>query len=293
MSTKRFLGYDTDEDGKLVINRKQAAIVKRLYFEFLSGKTVDYIKRIFEREGVINWDGSTKWQVTTLHSMLENEKYKGDAVLQKSYTVDFLTKKRVINQGEIHKFYIEDDHEAIIEPWIWECVQLEIERRKRYLEEHGTKSYSNNTEKNPFASKIILGECNKVFTRKGWRSSTGKTRKIWQCSQRYKVKGVMGCSNRHMGEESIGEVFLRAWQHILINRDGYFERWKVQQESENLLEAYYAKLFIELTQTIDLEELVDDDFMLKVLSHIKIFEDGTLVVIFFDGSEVELKSKEG
>lgn len=137
MSTRRFLGYDTDEEGKLVVNRKQAAIVKRLYFEFLSGKTVDYIKRIFEREGVVNWDGSTKWQVTTLQSMLENEKYKGDAVLQKSYTVDFLTKKRVMNQGEIQKFYIEDDHEAIIEPWIWECVQLEIERRKRYLEEHG------------------------------------------------------------------------------------------------------------------------------------------------------------
>lgn len=137
MSTRRFLDYDTDEEGKLVVNRKQAAIVKRLYFEFLSGKTVDYIKRIFEREGVVNWDGSTKWQVTTLQSMLENEKYKGDAVLQKSYTVDFLTKKRVMNQGEIQKFYIEDDHEAIIEPWIWECVQLEIERRKRYLEEHG------------------------------------------------------------------------------------------------------------------------------------------------------------
>jgi len=191
MSTKRFLGYDTDEDGKLVVNPKQAAIVKRLYFEFLSGKTVDYIKRIFEREGVVNWDGSTKWQVTTLQSMLENEKYKGDAVLQKSYTVDFLTKKRVMNQGEIQKFYIEDDHEAIIEPWIWECVQLEIERRKRYLEEHGTKSYSNNTEKNPFASKIVCGECNKVFTRKGWRSSTGETRKVWQCSERYRVKGVI------------------------------------------------------------------------------------------------------
>lgn len=128
MSTKRFLGYDTDQYGKLVINRKQAVIVKRLFDEFLSGKTVDYIKRIFEQEGVVNWDGSTKWQATTLQSMLENEKYKGDAVLQKSYTVDFLTKKRVMNQGEIQKFYIEDDHEAIIELWIWECVQLEIKR---------------------------------------------------------------------------------------------------------------------------------------------------------------------
>lgn len=85
MSTKRFLGYDTDETGKLVINRTQEPIVVRLYQEFLDGKTTDYIKRIFEREGVKNWDGGTKWQSTTLMSMLENEKYKGDALLQKSY----------------------------------------------------------------------------------------------------------------------------------------------------------------------------------------------------------------
>ena len=55
----------------------------RLYQEFLDGKTTDYIKRIFEKEGVRNWDGGTKWQATTLMSMLENEKYKGDALLQK------------------------------------------------------------------------------------------------------------------------------------------------------------------------------------------------------------------
>lgn len=96
--------------------------------------------------------------------MLENEKYKGAAVLQKSYTVDFLTKKRVMNQREIQKFYIEDDHEAIIEPWIWECVQLEIERHKWYQGELGTKSYSN--ENNPFASKIIVGNVIRRFPAK-------------------------------------------------------------------------------------------------------------------------------
>ena len=159
MSTKRFLGYDTDETGKLVINRTQEPIVVRLYQEFLDGKTTDYIKRIFEREGVKNWDGGTKWQSTTLMSMLENEKYKGDALLQKSYTVDFLTKKRTQNKGEIQMFYVEDDHDAIISKWIWECVQLEIKRRKKYLEEHGTNSYSHRPESNPFASKKICGDC--------------------------------------------------------------------------------------------------------------------------------------
>jgi len=287
MSTKRFLGYDTDDDGRLVINRKQAVIVKRLYYEFLSGKTVDYIKRIFEREGIINWNGSTKWQVTTLQSMLENEKYKGDAVLQKSYTVDFLTKKRVLNQGEIQKFYIEDDHEAIIEPWIWECVQLEIERRKRYLEEHGTKSYSNNTEKNPFASKIVCGECNKVFTRKGWRSSTGETRKIWQCSERYKVKGVMGCANRHVEESTLEKAFAMAWNGILENKEYFLRKWEEQEKCEDLLEVYRAKDFRGLVNATVVDVKTETDFMLRVLDYIKLFENGKLLIVFLDGTEIE------
>lgn len=290
MSTKRFLGYDTNEDGKLVVNRKQAAIVKRLYYEFLSGKTVDYIKRIFEREGVVNWDGSTKWQVTTLQSMLENEKYKGDTILQKSYTVDFLTKKRVQNQGEIQKFYIEDDHESIIEPWIWECVQLEIERRKQYLEQHGTKSYSNNTEKNPFASKIVCGECNKVFVRKGWHSSTGETRRMWQCSERYKVKGVMGCANRHVEESTLKKAFVMAWNGILENKEYFLRKWEEQKKSKNLMEVYRAKDFLELTKETVVEAKMETDFMLRILNHIKVFEDGTLMVVFLDGTEVECKN---
>lgn len=93
MSTKRFLGYDTDENDKLVINREQAKIVERIYDEYLSGKTVDHIKRILEKEEVKNWNGTTKWHAKTIQSMLQNEKYKGDAILQKSYTVDFLTKR--------------------------------------------------------------------------------------------------------------------------------------------------------------------------------------------------------
>ena len=183
-------GYDADENGKLVVNKQQAKIVKRIFIEFLWGKTPDYIKRIFEREGVINWDGGTKWQSTTIGSMLENEKYKGDTLLQKSYTVDFLTKKRVQNEGEVQQYYIEDDHEAIIEPWIWECVQLEMKRRERYLEEHNITRFSQNTGTNPFSSKIICGECNRAFARKGWRTPNGD-RKVWQCSERYKVKGCL------------------------------------------------------------------------------------------------------
>lgn len=87
--------------------------------------------------------------------------------------MDFLTKKRVKNEGEIQKYYVEDDHDAIIEPWVWECVQLETEQRKRYMQEHGTNSYSHNTENNPFVSKIVCGNCNKVLQGKAGRAGMG------------------------------------------------------------------------------------------------------------------------
>lgn len=103
MATKRFMGYDMGSDGKLKINKEQAKVVKRLFQEYLNGKSVDYIKRIFEKENIKNWEGKAKWQTSTLNSMLKNEKYKGDALLQKSYTSDFLTKKRIKNGGEVQR----------------------------------------------------------------------------------------------------------------------------------------------------------------------------------------------
>lgn len=142
MSTKRFLGYDTDEDGKLVVNRSQAKIVVRFYEEFLSGKTVDYIARIFKAEKLKSWNGKSNWQASTLDSMLRNEKYMGNAILQKSFTADFLTKKRVMNDGRIKMYHIEEDHEPIIDIETWEAAQAELERREKYCKEHFTNAYS-------------------------------------------------------------------------------------------------------------------------------------------------------
>ena len=290
MSTKRFLGYDADENGKLVVNKQQAKIVKRIFMEFLWGKTTEYIKRIFEREGVINWDGGTKWQATTICSMLENEKYKGDTLLQKSYTVEFLTKKRVQNEGEIQQYYIEDDHEAIIEPWIWECVQLEMKRRERYLEEHNITRFSQNTEANPFSSKIICGECNRAFARKGWRTPSGD-RKVWQCSERYKVKGVLGCGNRHIDEEMLIEIYLRAWNRLLECREMLVPEWERKMQGEDLLAKFRAMDFMEVTKDAQPIKELNIDLMLRTVNHIKVYESGMVVTVFLDGTEIEFNTE--
>lgn len=134
-------------------------------------------------------------------------------------------------------------------------------------------------------------ECNKVFARKGWRSSTGETRKIWQCSERYRVKGVMGCGNRHVEESTLEKAFVMAWNGILENKEYFLQKWAEQENSENLLEVYRMKDFIELINQNAVLENTESDFMLRVLQCIKVFGDGKLLVVFLNGIEVECKNE--
>lgn len=106
MNCTKFLGYDKGEDGNLVIDEKQAKIVRRIYTDYLDGKGTNRIARELENEGIKGWNGKAKWYESTIRKMLSNEKYKGDALLQKTYTVDFLTKKRVENNGEVPQYYV-------------------------------------------------------------------------------------------------------------------------------------------------------------------------------------------
>lgn len=286
MSTKRFLGYDRDTNGNLIVNPEQAKIVVRLYDEYLSGKTVDHIKRIFELEGIKNWNGKAQWQATTLQSMLLNEKYKGDAILQKSYTVDFLTKKRVKNDGQIQQYHIEDNHEAIIDPLIWEAVQHEHQRRNHYCEEHGLNAYSRTPESNPFAGKVICGTCNQSFTRRGWKTGD-RYRKVWQCQERYRAKGVQGCTNRHVDEAILEQAFMMTWNALIDNRNEIKARWETHAEFGNPLEQYRAVQFADITENAKHITEFEIDFMLKTLDHVTVFESGKLVVTFLDGTEIE------
>lgn len=133
----KFLGYDKDVNGNLIINTKQAKTVRRIYRDFLDGKGANKIAKELEHDGIPNWNGKSKWYEGSIRKMLSNEKYKGDALLQKTYTVDFLSKRRADNARQVPQYYVEESHPAIIEKDTWEAVQLEMERRRAYCLEHG------------------------------------------------------------------------------------------------------------------------------------------------------------
>lgn len=124
----RFLGYTKDADGNLIIDPEQAEIVKRIYREYLEGLSMDKIAAGLERDGILTGAGGKKWHTSTINKILRNEKYIGDALLQKTYTTDFLNKTRVKNNGLVPQYYVEDDHEAIIPKDIYLQGQEELVR---------------------------------------------------------------------------------------------------------------------------------------------------------------------
>jgi hypothetical protein len=206
----RFLGYRKGADGLPEIIPEEAEVVRRIYREFIAGKTIDGIAKALTREGVPTPAGREKWQKRTVESILLNEKYKGEALLQKVFTVDFLTKKVKKNEGEVPQYYVKNSHPGIIDPEEWQLVQDEMKRRKSKEGYHHGLS--------PFAGKIFCGECGSVFGPKVWHSNDPYRKVIWRCNEKYGRKGER-CTTPHLTEEEIKEAFCRALGELIADRD--------------------------------------------------------------------------
>lgn len=208
LAYSRFLGYDKGPDGKMVINPEQAETVKLIYRLFLEGMTPHTIALTLTEKGIKTPGGKDKWSAQTVRRILTNEKYKGDALLQKEFTVDFLTKKTKKNCGEIPMYYIEDDHEAIIDPAVFDMVQQEMERRR-----NGSSRYSGVSI---FSSKIKCGECGGWYGAKVWHSTDKYRKVVYRCNHKYKKQR---CHTPHIMEEEVKATFVQALNHLLTNRD--------------------------------------------------------------------------
>ena len=212
---KHFLGYDRGEDGNLVINPEQAQTVKLIYKLFLSGLSYKAIARELIRRGIKSPAGRERWYPCTVQSILTSEKMKGDALLQKKYTVDFLTKKMVKNEGQVPQYYVTGNHEAIIVPETFDLVRAEIERRRCFKRYSGVTIFSN---------KIRCGECGGWYGSKVWHSTDKYRRVIWQCN--HKFDGDKKCSTPHLTEEEIKTAFVEAFNRLFDEKDTLLENLK-------------------------------------------------------------------
>lgn len=218
---KQFLGYEKGEDGLPKVVDEQAVLVRRIFDLFMCGKTPCGIAALLTKEGVSTPAGKSVWQPTTVLSMLQNEKYKGSALLQKNFTVDFLTKKMKVNDGEVPQYYIENSHEAIINPAEFDWVQAELERRKKLGRAYSGKSI--------FSTKLICADCGEFYGSKVWQSNTKYRRTIWQCNRKFKNNDK--CTTPNITEDEIKTRFIRAYNILVYDRDSVLEDCRLMLEA--------------------------------------------------------------
>ncbi len=222
----QFLGYEKGDDGLPKIVHAEAEIVRLIFRLYMEGKTFSAIAKHLERHGIPSPAGKKTWQTGVVQSILTNEKYKGHALMQKTYCADFLTKKMVKNTGQVQQYYVEDSHPAIIEPDEFDAVQLEIERRKSLGRPISTTSI--------FASRLVCADCGGHFGKKVWGSyKSDKTyrKEVWRCNDKYKRldKPGKGCQTPHITEEEIKASFLHTFSRLMSNRDALIEDCRLAQ----------------------------------------------------------------
>ncbi|WP_143321076.1 recombinase family protein [Clostridium sp. HBUAS56010] len=226
----KFLGYTKNKDGNLVIIPEEADLVRRIFRLFLEGNSSYKIKRILEADGILTVTGKTVWQATVIDKMLSNEKYMGDALMQKTYTVDFLTKKKVINKSIVPQYYIEDNHEAIIPKELYHRVQEEKARRGAIYRPASKKADAPSI-KGKYSAKYVLSdimvcaECGQPYRRQVW-SKYGVKKAVWRCDNRLK-HGSKRCKHSPtLKEDSLHEAIMTAINNVVEDQGEFVQAFR-------------------------------------------------------------------
>lgn len=215
---KHFLGYEKGDDNLPRIVEEEAEVIRLIYRLFLEGKTGSTIAKQLTEMGIQSPGGKDEWRYSTVMSILQNEKYKGAAILQKRITVDFLSKKRIDNDGtQVPKYFIEHSHEPIITPAEFEHVQQEIARRKGKGRRYSSRSV--------LGSRIICEDCGGYYGPKVWHSNSKYRTVIWQCNEKFRAGEK--CTTPHFAETDIKDRFLDAFAQLHAIRDSVLEACEI------------------------------------------------------------------
>lgn len=244
-SYQTVLGFKAKADGGFEVDQEQAKIVRYIFGQALLGVSPSSIAKTLTKQGIPTPAGKTKWSYTTIKSILQNEKYKGDALLQKSFTTDFLTKQRKNNEGELPQYYVENNHQAIIDKETFDSVQQLLQTSTKW-----------GTSKN-YYGKIICGYCGHSYGRHVWHSSSKYRQIIYRCNHKY--KGEEKCTTSHVTDEQIHDWSVKAINHVLQNKDEVIDNLTVllnqlmnQSELEFEIEALTKQLADIHQQVVDL-----------------------------------------
>lgn len=195
-------GFKRGEDGEIAIDDEQAQVVRMIYNDYLDGMTPGDIKKKLEKLHIKTAFGRDTWNTTVILNLLQNEKYRGDALLQKTFSPSLFSERSKVNNGELTKYYVRGCLPVIVEPDIWQQVQEELARRR-------AKRASTEKAKNPLAGRhrgkyalselLVCGKCGSPYRRTTW-AKKGKKKIVWRCGTRLDY-GTQFCNESPTLEE--------------------------------------------------------------------------------------------
>ncbi|MCP1638570.1 DNA invertase Pin-like site-specific DNA recombinase [Streptococcus gallinaceus] len=277
----RVLGFKKGKEG-IEVDKQEAETVKRIFKMFLQGYTPHAISKILTKEGIKSPSGMEKWYAGPIRAMLSNEKYKGDALLQKEFTVDYLTKKMKKNEGELPQYYVKENHEAIIDPSLFDYIQIILQ--KRIFDEERESRYSGVGLLN---SKLMCAECGAFFGPRTWHPNSTHEHIVWECPNRYKEKQ---CKTVHIYDEYLKyiihdvakkEVVERNIVDVLLRISRYSLKTEVFETIKNYLNNFGVKSIWKMYS--DLEDLI------LLVDEIKVSKKNKLEIKLIDEEKIEYR----
>ena len=207
INTTRFLGYDKNKNGELVINPGQAKVVRRIFDDYIGGKGSFVIAKDLNAEGIETVSGGM-WHSSTILGILRNEKYKGDAKLQKTFSKDHLRKKKCVNHGEIDSYYIENNHPPIIPRDVWEEAQRQIVLRAK-SKGNGEETKNKYQNRYPLTGMLFCAKCGAPLRRRTWNSNHSCKKVVWQCSNYIKI-GKHACQGTTVDDAVVSRMNIQS-----------------------------------------------------------------------------------
>lgn len=216
----RLYAYEKGEDGKPKIIQEQAEAVRSIFEQYLSGASLRMIKERLEMEQIPNVTGGSQWTITAIRSILTNEKYCGDVLLQKTYISDCISRKVIRNTGQLPMYLVQNHHEGIVERKTFDAVQAEMARRsagKSPSKKNAPTGMTSYASKYALSERLVCGECGTLYRRCTW-SKQGRKSIVWRCVSRLDY-GTKYCHNSPtLDEEPLQKAILAAINSVMSQK---------------------------------------------------------------------------
>ena len=318
----KFYGY-SQRKRVISINEEEAAVVRQIYADYLSGRTAAQIADKLTTEGIPTERGNAVWHLSVVYRILRNEKYKGDTLFQKTLIADPISHSRIKNDGVLPQYYAENSIPAIVERDIWDLVAAEQQRRENFCAEHSVTVYRSGSEEFPLSGRILCKTCGRTYILLESRIKSEKGRKYWRCSGFHgnsgkSVEGMyltprgqplrdvnadnrwikryrnslrklpqprqMLCTDIEIDAVKPEKAFIRAWNLLVSKRQRYQASLKrTIDTTDDTLLRYRAAELSRLLDEIGGIKEFNYALSLAVLEKIEVTPQGKLTVCFLGG----------